>query len=195
MSNLELLQLTPPVFVALLLLCLLAWFFDQYLRPSYGTEKELKDLANEIYNLKKVAPDCLGDNLIKVFDGRSESLQHAWNEYGKTLHSQYEDDGGEQRISCIRSTVPAGYFFASQNIVDTPLKTEYFKHLPGIMTGIGIIGTFAGLLIGLSFFDASNPDKVQESVSLLLKGVRDAFLRQEGQFFALCSSLILRSPF
>jgi putative membrane protein len=45
------------------------------------------------------------------------------------------------------------------------------------MTGIGIIGTFGGLLIGLSAFDpAGDPANVQNSLALLLHGVRDAFI-------------------
>ena len=36
-------------------------------------------------------------------------------------------------------------------MVDAPLRTEFYKHLPGILTGLGIIGTFSGLIIGLQF--------------------------------------------
>ena len=32
--------------------------------------------------------------------------------------------------------------FNTQVLVDTPLNTEFFRHLPGLLTGIGIIGTF-----------------------------------------------------
>lgn len=46
----------------------------------------------------------------------------------------------------LRATVPAETFFTEQALVDTPLRTEFFKHVPGILTGIGIIGTFYGLL-------------------------------------------------
>lgn len=55
------------------------------------------------------------------------------------------------------------------------LRAHYFKHLPGILTGVGIIGTFSGLLFGLSNFDSSSPDTMAQSVNLLLSGVRDAF--------------------
>lgn len=72
-------------------------------------------------------------------------------------------------------TVPVSYYFSVSSVVDRPLAVDYFKHLPGILTGIGIIGTFSGLLFGLSNFDASNPELMAQSVSLLLGGVRDAF--------------------
>jgi putative membrane protein len=62
-------------------------------------------------------------------------------------------------------------------LVDTPLNVEFFKHLPSIITGIGIIGTFIGLLVGLIQFDASgDPANVQSSLGGLLGGVTEAFI-------------------
>ncbi len=62
-------------------------------------------------------------------------------------------------------------------MVDTPLNVEFFKHLPSIITGIGIIGTFIGLLVGLIQFDASgDPANVQSSLGGLLGGVTEAFI-------------------
>lgn len=46
-----------------------------------------------------------------------------------------------------------------------------------MITGFGIIATFTGLLFGLLAFDpAGDPSKVQDSLTLLLKGVGEAFL-------------------
>ena len=47
---------------------------------------------------------------------------------------------------------------------DTSLRADFFKHLPGILSGIGIIGTFVGLLSGLKGFKISeNNIEVQHS--------------------------------
>ncbi|MDN5810398.1 MAG: anti-phage defense ZorAB system protein ZorA [Tetragenococcus koreensis] len=84
---------------------------------------------------------------------------------------------GESVIEHSRATVPSEVFFTESIIIDTPLKVDFYKHLPGMITGVGIIVTFAGLLIGLLAFDpAGNPDKVQDSLTLLLKGVGEAFM-------------------
>ncbi len=104
------------------------------------------------------------------------TFAHAWQEFQETLHDQCDTINAESRLVRSRATTSSSYFFSSQSIIETPLQTEYFKHLPGILTGIGIIGTFAGLLIGLFYFDTSDPSKVNESVSLLLSGVREAFV-------------------
>ena len=105
-------------------------------------------------------------------------LENIWAEYKDTLHKQTEIDPstGLQRIVRTRLTVPAEVYFRADIIVDTPLKADFFKHLPGILTGIGIIGTFWGLLDGLTGFEISdNTARVQASLTGLLQGVSHSF--------------------
>ncbi|EFM3916475.1 type I Zorya anti-phage system protein ZorA1, partial [Escherichia coli] len=118
---------------------------------------------------------------------RSE-LKHAWNEFEESLHSQYELENGEEKIVRIRATAPSASFFSEQQLVDIPLNTEFFKHLPGILTGMGIIGTFYGLMIGLNHFDPSTPEQVSSSVNNLLRDVLYAFL---GSAFAIFASILV----
>ncbi|MGC2853834.1 anti-phage ZorAB system protein ZorA [Novispirillum sp. DQ9] len=107
---------------------------------------------------------------------RSRRLKHLWSEYAETLHEQFETRDGERRRVQVRATVPAEMFFTPQALVDTTLRTEFFKHLPGILTGIGIIGTFYGLVHGLSEFKVDlNPDQLQASIGLLMAAVMEAF--------------------
>ncbi|MGK5090432.1 anti-phage ZorAB system protein ZorA [Deltaproteobacteria bacterium TL4] len=101
--------------------------------------------------------------------GKNRTLKHLWSEYKETLHTQ--KDGR------IRSTVSAENFFNTQVLVDIPLHTEFFRHLPGILTGIGIIGTFWGLIEGLNGFQpGGEPEAVRASLQALLNGVRVAFV-------------------
>ncbi|MBC1052728.1 anti-phage defense ZorAB system ZorA, partial [Escherichia coli] len=115
-------------------------------------------------------------------------LKHAWNEFEESLHSQYELENGEEKIVRIRATAPSASFFSEQQLVDIPLNTEFFKHLPGILTGMGIIGTFYGLMIGLNHFDPSTPEQVSSSVNNLLRDVLYAFL---GSAFAIFASILV----
>ena len=72
--------------------------------------------------------------------------------------------------------MPAHIFFNHQIIIETPLAVEFYKHLPGILTGMGIIGTFFGLVTGLSEFNISDPQKINDSLTLLLSNVKEAFI-------------------
>jgi hypothetical protein len=107
----------------------------------------------------------------------NQKLEHCWTEFAQTLHKQTTpDDMGQERVKCWRSTIPAEVFFNVETLIAVELKTEYFKHQPGILTGIGIIGTFAGLLRGLSTFSvSSDPETVRLSLDTLIHGVREAF--------------------
>jgi len=113
---------------------------------------------------------------------------HNWAEFQETLHDQHVETDGERVISRSRATVPASHHFSHQSIVDTPLMTEYFRHLPGILTGLGIIGTFCGLILGLSGFDPTTPEQVQQSVNGLIRDLMFAFI---GSFFAIVSAMVV----
>ncbi|WP_250386275.1 type I Zorya anti-phage system protein ZorA1 [Escherichia coli] len=146
----------------------------------------LKKYTRSINSIEKSAPEVQLEHLKSLFQ-RSE-LKHAWNEFEESLHSQYELENGEEKIVRIRATAPSASFFSEQQLVDIPLNTEFFKHLPGILTGMGIIGTFYGLMIGLNHFDPSTPEQVSSSVNNLLRDVLYAFL---GSAFAIFASILV----
>ena len=153
-------------------------FVSLFCMPWREVSSKLAQVNGEIGSLKEKGFD---ENLDKRLDGIFEAslvLQNIWNEFKDTLHKQTEIDSnsGQQRVVRIRLTVPAEVYFRTDIIVDTPLRADFFKHLPGILTGIGIIGTFVGLLSGLQNFHISeNNTQVQASLNELLTGVSDAF--------------------
>lgn len=78
-------------------------------------------------------------------------------------------------------TIAAEAFFNGATLIEGRLFTEFFKHLPGVFTGIGIIGTFMGLITGLRAFQISEePSVIRESLNLLLHCVHEAFLVSAG---------------
>ncbi len=108
----------------------------------------------------------------------SERLGRIWAEYAETLHPQHlPGAAGGTPPPRWRATALAETFFTEQALVDSPLKTEFYKHLPGILTGLGIIGTFTGLIIGLTHFDVSlDPAQAQTQLRNLINSVGHAFL-------------------
>lgn len=132
----------------------------------------------------------------KLF-GADRRLAHLWREYQDTLHllpgapaeplpdSRFlEEPGAGLRAKAAappppaaRSTVAAETFFNREGVVDSRLRTEFFKHLPGLFTGVGIIGTFSGLITGLRQFQVSdNAANVRASLEGLMHAVGEAFL-------------------
>lgn len=102
-------------------------------------------------------------------------LAHLWREYAQTLHAEYSGPS-QGTPSRWRATALAETFFTEHALVDTPLRTEFYKHLPGILTGIGILGTFSGLIFGLADFSVgSDAAAVRGSLNTLIQSVGSAF--------------------
>lgn len=161
------------VFVVFLALAFWIWYW----RPSRRLLGTLNSVIPAIQALKPVADagPVDRDQVAKIL-GVDATLTHLWSEYTETLHEQHRHEDGDRRLFAIRATVPAEVFFNTQVLVDTPLNTEFFRHLPGLLTGIGIIGTFSGLILGVSGFDPTgNADAIKTSMGELIKGVREAF--------------------
>jgi hypothetical protein len=68
--------------------------------------------------------------------------------------------------------MPAEVIFNAQSVYEGRIHTEFFKHLPGLLTGLGIIGTFMGLIQGLGSATAAG---TALDTALLISSVRDAF--------------------
>jgi hypothetical protein len=159
-----------------IILFLLGYFITKFLVPSNRISKELTEAIQNLQNLSNDGNPIDLDLIAKQVMA-SEKLSHCWQEFAETLHGQSSpDEMGQERVVRWRSTVPAEVFFNVETLIANELKTEYFKHQPGILTGIGILGTFIGLLRGLSNFSvSSDPEKVRISLDTLILGVREAF--------------------
>lgn len=173
MSTISILQIIPPLLVGLILLIACAAFYKKYVIPSRTLCANLEKIGTTIRSMSDGDESMRKTGVGKVF--QDSPFDPLWREFAKTLHTQTSYTQGQLKRTKCRLTVPASHFFSVSAVVDRQLGVEYFKHLPGILTGVGIIGTFAGLLFGLSNFDASSPDKIGSSITILLAGVRDAF--------------------
>lgn len=171
--------LETPVLLALIVLVatMLIHFFVQYLIRGIRLRSQLRAMTARVRNTVDVPPHDVKSALSTIFtDPRTKP---AWHEYEETLHEQSELQGAERQIIAVRATVPSQHFISVETIVDPWLGSEYFKHLPGILTGLGIIGTFYGLINGLQQFDPTNLDAASGSgladLTALFREVKYAF--------------------
>ena len=168
-----------PWAVGFLLLVATGFFFQQFILPSRRLHKELDTAIQQLRDLKQRlndAPIVALDEIQSVMV--TDELKHLWREYAETLHEQKKpDEFGQLKTIRYRATAMAEVFFAEQALVETPLKTAFYKHLPGILTGLGIIGTFSGLIYGLNGFQITDdPKAVRDSLGALIQGVGRAFV-------------------
>lgn len=163
-----------PIAMAIFVSVVMFFFVKEYWTPAKRLAKELDDI---IKNVDEGVNFQESKNSLNSLLSANPTLKHAWENYKNSLHDIREEVDGEFQIISSRSTVSSDMFFSQIAIIDTPLKVDFYKHIPGIITGVGIIATFLGLLFGLLAFDpAGDPAKVQNSLALLLGGVGEAFM-------------------
>ena len=103
-------------------------------------------------------------------------LSDLWAQYSQALDTLGQDPQPlPSRARRWRASALAETFFSEHALVDSPLRSDFYKHIPGILTGLGIIGTFSGLIMGLVHFDVSNPENTQAQLSVLVQTVGQAF--------------------
>lgn len=163
--------------VGAFLLVAIVFFIVQFLLPGWRVGKELRDARQRLERIKASGPVL---DLDRVRDEAmvSEALRHCWDEYRDTLHGQKQANAmGVIEVSRWRATSMANGFFTDQGLIEAPLRTEFYKHLPGILTGLGIIGTFSGLIVGLQGFKVSDDaGVVRSSLETLIVSVGGAFM-------------------
>jgi hypothetical protein len=156
-----------------LLSLLVLAFLAMFLVPGAVHWMRLRKILAGVESFKTKTPP---GEFKKLF-ARDKHMAHLWAEYQESLHVQREERDGQMQVVAVRSTVAAETYFNGQFVVDSRLRTEFFKHLPGIFTGLGIIGTFTGLIEGLRSFQVSdNAATVRASLESLMHAVGEAFL-------------------
>ncbi len=162
-----------PLAVFLIVVVLTALFVVGYAVQGLRVGWQLSTALRGINTLKTQDGPVDPDEVAKVL--RGEPLKHLWEEYDDTLHEVKKAGRGEVALMEVRATVPAEMFFTREVLVDSRLFDDFTRHLPGVLTGLGIIGTFAGLLEGLGKFDASSTAAAVAGLKPLLDGVAHAF--------------------
>lgn len=74
------------------------------------------------------------------------------------------------------TNMPSSEFFNIEKISPRfSLNLRMIETASGTLVGLGLLGTFLGLTVGIIHFDSSNSDNIQESIQGLLGGMGTAF--------------------
>jgi len=150
-------------------------FLVKFVSPARKLQKTLR-LA--ISSLEETEPNTAPHKVADIFSNE-RTLFGLWKEFAKTLHEQRELRNGELQTTAVFSTVTADAYFNPESVFEGPINSEFFKHLPGVLTGFGIIGTFLGLIQGLHSFASiqlGNSQATQLGLQDLMNSVSGAFI-------------------
>lgn len=90
-----------------------------------------------------------------------------WNAYQKTL----------QQVGDDRLTVEsAEEYLNDYSLLHASTQWNLIESIPSVLIGLGILGTFIGLTVGISGISFDNTDTIQTSIQGLLAGMSTAFV-------------------
>lgn len=139
------------------------------LLPASSVTADLIDVAERIEDDAKVSHDYLWDKYEKDKDDLFED---------KRLLKNYKDFKHE--LSRIAGAGTPYYKcdiedYIGVDLIDSVIHAERLSQVPGVMTGLGILGTFVGLSLGLQNFNTGTTAQITGSIEPLMNGIKVAF--------------------
>lgn len=165
-------QLTAITFVVIA--GLLLYFLIKLLREFHIAKRRTAHVAALVEGVDKAQLPTVYRELRARARERSETVGDLWNEFHESLVYSERDDR-------VYNTLDAGHFFNPYSLARGLTDNRQLAAVPGFLTAIGVIGTFAGLQMGLSGLDLSSGD-----VQVLIDGIKGMI---QGASVAFISSL------
>lgn len=122
---------------------------------------------SKLYNAHKIISSTVGvSDKLDAF--ASSSMNVISEAYRKTINIQTPN--GQ------KSNVPSIEYFNLDTISRVQkLNLKMLDTASGTLVGLGLLGTFLGLTVGIAGFDSTNSDNIQQSIQNLLSGMSTAF--------------------
>lgn len=132
----------------------------------------MSDLENAAARIKA---DALNSRTYLRDVYRDGNVQLFSTEYMKDLYKEYLFDleRTENADKDYYKTDICDY--VNTDIVDTLMHRNQLNQVSGAMTGLGILGTFIGLTLGLQSFNTGTTAEVTSSIAPLMDGIKVAF--------------------
>lgn len=130
-------------------------------------------LTNEARKYDRPVQPSIKQELKSKFD-RNKELTDAWREFEDSLvtRNNYENQ-------MVYKTDEASLYFSEERLLNQHLNLRFWNSVPALLVGLGILGTFVGLVWGLIPFsdvDFTNTDQIRDAIKELLSGVSTAFI-------------------
>lgn len=141
--------------------------------------------------MQRECKEANGKNLWAVYQERkdlfvNEQLRLAFNKYRLRMKG-YKTKRGYVNTCDLEE-------YINENLLDRVGMTFFNSGMSGTLTGLGILGTFLGLTMGLGSFDGNDIFTISDNVGPLLSGMKVAFHTSVyGIFFSLVFNFVYRS--
>lgn len=122
----------------------------------------------KLYNIKEAIKKLLNND--NILDSLKETkIAPLAETYSKTINIETHDGK--------KSNTPASEYINDYSVCKyNKLNLRMLDTAAGTLVGLGLLGTFLGLTLGIKGFDSSNTERINESIQGLLAGMGTAFL-------------------
>ena len=112
--------------------------------------------AIKLYRLNKILERAItSDNSLEYL--KDTKLVSLYESYKETIYFKYNDT--------IKSNIPSSEYFSELNTSKAiKLNLRMLDTASGTLVGLGLLGTFLGLTLGVGGFDSSDVSKIQMSI-------------------------------
>ena len=172
--------------VIVVLTAIIVFAFYQYLKFSEKVNPIIKEFnqINEIITKSghsKAEFCAFYDSKFNDVMSKTTYLSASWREFNETLLIPHEDftllDGEYEKIL---NTHHTSLYFNQRYILWSKVNMRWINTLPNILTGLGMVGTFVGLVAGIYIaapgLSADNIHEAKKALNVLLSGASLAFL-------------------
>ncbi len=149
------------------------------------------ELVEVMEEMQRECRDAAGKNVWALYQDRkdvfeNDALKTAFNKYRMRMKS-YRTKRGYSNTCDLEE-------YINEDLIDRVGMNFYNSGISGTLTGLGILGTFLGLSLGLGSFNGDDIYTISDNVGPLLSGMKVAFHTSVyGIFFSLVFNFVYRS--
>lgn len=150
----------------ILLALVSAFIFYQRVRPI---EKILIDTISELNKSENELGFVENYHDFDEWTKESVFLSISWSEFTETLIFPVDPE------TPIRNTHPAEDYFNEESLLHPYINVRFYNNWPNILSGLGILGTFIGLVAGIYIALGRGGSINEEAIGFLMRGASLAF--------------------
>ena len=142
------------IFLTTTLKLIQSWFIDK---------KQINVLSKILIKYKDKDIGLEYNNFVAEIEKGHKSLKNIWNEFHESLIKKETSDGK----FIIRNSIDSEYFFNKDTMI-SHVGSKLYSAIPGILLGIGLLGTFFGLYVALVQLNVNDAAQLSNSIKILI---------------------------
>ena len=150
-----------------------------FFKSNVGCFNPVNNIIGDLNRVcEKIRKDALNSQSF-LFDQYSRGSQAKELFCNEKLRERYQNYLLEMKR--IENSGKAAYYktdieeFINTDLTDRVMHRNALSQVAGVMTGLGILGTFVGLSLGLQHFSTGSTAEVTNSITPLMNGIKVAF--------------------